>query len=255
MFVAIDFDKNISSHIARCQDSRFALATMTVNGQMLLVSGPCPIETVNTYWRTVGICRAGGSDRGMNKWGPLRGRLLSLQFRNGGMHLANLKLNCWCVSNLQVSSSQFMVNMSDLFWIEFPLRFLCFECWCFAVPLDQWLLEGFGTSGPANASVGGCSTGHEIPALQMGFLKIAELQSHQTWPFIVRNPVRFFGVQCEKYHESFHDISWNHEISEYLPDILPDISSFDWRSQLTQGLAAKVSLLGDDETSKKDTFC
>lgn len=45
----------------------------------------------------------------------------------------------------------------------------------------------------------------------------------------------------------------NHEISEYLPDILPDISSFDWRSQLTQGLAAKVSLLGDDETSKKDT--
>ena len=97
-----------------------------------------------------------------------------------------------------MSSSQFMVNMSDLFWIEFPLRFLCFECWCFAVPLDQWLLEGFGTSGPANASVGGCSTGHEIPALQMGFLKIAELQSHQTWPFIVRNPVRFFGVQCEK---------------------------------------------------------
>ena len=50
MFVAINFDKNISSHIARCQDSRFALAT-TVHGQMLLVSGPCPIETVNTYCR------------------------------------------------------------------------------------------------------------------------------------------------------------------------------------------------------------
>ena len=99
----------------------------------------------------------------------------------------------------------------------FSLRFLCFERWCFAFPLDQWLLEGFGTSSPANAQVGGCGTGHEFPALQMGFQqnwrapKPFKLAIFRTEP----HGLFFFESQSVRNIMTYHQ---NHQTSEN-PDV------------------------------------